>query len=371
MASNVHADDTLFIVVEPDFCIYEVDAAARLELLYKRLEVGRPEDYEDFGEQISDPITKSAFRHSLQEWRTTGQAVGSSLLPWPQTRSRTGASSSSSAQQPPSEELPPVPVLARPPKMSEENTHLGKHSSLEDLVLYANAAHRCQRGNLIWVGWNASQWSAGSTKTRGTSPTSGAQCVMLSCAGAKFLDEKAKAGLIPDMHMGNFLSKYCGLQWQWELGACYVQPPIGSFVAHESTTTPGAFLETHFKSKWAQEGTRPEKETHLLRYLCGFSQKGVAHWLHTWGIDLRDDATRQHYIWRTEAMPGQIPELCGLQTWHGFKELEEPDQSMVEDIGVGQSIRELSASWPTPRELHLLCFKWCRAVAGRPPWREL
>jgi len=352
MASNVHADDTLFIIVEPDFCIYEVDAAARLELVYKRLDVGRPEAYEDFGDEIADPAKKAAFLQTLQEWRTTGQAVGSSLLPWPPARVRTAASSSTTAQEQLSEELPPVPVLDRPPKMTEVNTHFGKHSSLEDLVLYANAAHRCQRGNLIWVGWNASQWSAGTTKTRGTSPTSGAQCVMLSNVGAKFLDEKAKAGLIPDMHMGNFLSKYCGLQWQWELGACYIQPPIGSFVPHESTTTPGAFLQTHFKSKWAQEGTRPEKENHQLRYICGFSQKGVAHWMHTWGIDLRDDAIRQHYIWKTEAMPGQLPDLCGLQSWHGFKEVEESDELMVEDIGVGQSCRELSASHTTLRGLH-------------------
>ena len=113
----------------------------------------------------------------------------------------------------PDDHLRAVPVFGRPRKMTEPDTHFGKNSNLEDMILYFNASARLGRGHLIWCGWNASQWSAGSPKTRNTSPSSGAQCVMVSTQGARFLDDKAEAGEIPDMHMGNFLSTYCGLKW--------------------------------------------------------------------------------------------------------------------------------------------------------------
>ena len=267
MASNVHPEDTVFIIVEPDFCFYAVDAAARVELLYSRHGAGRSGSYEEFAEEIKDPESKARFLAALKEWRFQSAANDTDLYPWPATARRAGAASSGSGCEESQQQFPAVPVFARPPKMTGNSTHFGKYSNLEDLLLYFNGAGRLGRGHLLWCGWNASQWSEGGAKTRNTCPTSGAQLVMLSTKGARFLcDRRAE---IPDMHMGNFLNKWCGQKWQHEVGAAYIQPPIGSFVPHESTTTPGVMLNTHFNSKWAQEGTRIEKPGQQLRYICG------------------------------------------------------------------------------------------------------
>jgi hypothetical protein len=299
-----------------------VDAAARIELLQHRLDGNDCESYEQFAEEIVDPDSKARFLEALKEWKSESAAQKSNMVPWPASKPLGASRSSGSSMEEGTEQYPPVPVFTRPAKMQAERTHFGKCSqNLEDLVLYFNAAARVGRGNLMWAGWNASQWSAGGPKTRNTSPTSGAQLVLLTAIGARFLCDKREE--IPDMHMGNFFAKLCGLKWQEELGSSYIQPPIGSFVAHESTTTPGAHLGSHFDSRWAQEGTRIEKEGQQLRYVCGFTQKGVAHWLHTEGIDLRDEGTRRKFIWKTQPMPTMPDYLTGFQPWHGFPDGED------------------------------------------------
>ena len=186
-------------------------------------------------------------------------------------------------------------------------------SELLDLVLYFNAASRLGRKGLLWCGWNASQWSE-TKKCRNTSPAAGAHLVMVSTEGARFL--MSKRDEIDNMHMGNFLSKKCGLQWQHELGAAYVCPPVGSYSRHPSTTTVGQILMSHFDAKWAQEGTRPYKPGHVPRYICGFTEKGPAAYLHKDGIGLRNADVRNSYLWLTQAPPGMSRHLVGLQDWH-------------------------------------------------------
>ena len=95
----------------------------------------------------------------------------------------------------------------------------------------------------------------------------------------------AKIDDIHDMHMGNFLFKYCGLKWQKEMGSAYVVPPIGNFVAHESTTSRGNFLNDRFSAKWSQEGTSPVKDSDKPRWICGFIEKGPPTYLHDRPLD--------------------------------------------------------------------------------------
>ncbi len=57
--------------------------------------------------------------------------------------------------------------------------------------------------------------------------------------------------------------------------------------------------------------------------MCGFTLKGVAHWLHTEGIDLRDEGTRRKFIWKTQPMPTMLDYLTGFQPWHGFPDGED------------------------------------------------
>ena len=173
---------------------------------------------------------------------------------------------------------------------------------------------------MFWCGWNASHWNE-SKKARSTSPAAGAHLVMVSTAGARFLMEKRDE--IPNMHMGNFLSKLCGIKWQKELGAAYIVPPIGSYAEHPSSTTPGQVLMHHFDAKWAQEGTRPQKQGDGLRWICGFTEQGPANYLHKDGIDFREEAVRNSYFWMTQAPRGLLPEYVGLQDWHRLRWQEE------------------------------------------------
>ena len=149
--------------------------------------------------------------------------------------------------------------------------------------------------------------------------------VMSTTKAAGFLCERRDED--PDMHMGNFLNKLSGHKLQKEIGATHLQPLVGSYLAHEFSTSPGSHPMSHFDAKWAQEGTRPSKDGKGPRWICGFTESGPANRLHEEGIDLNDTSTRRKYFWRTEAPP-ELPESCtGLQTWHvtsGHELCEEP-----------------------------------------------
>jgi hypothetical protein len=58
MSQGSHSPDTLFIVVEPDMCMYKVDAAARLELVQNRMPEEKFQNYESFAASIGDPVAK-------------------------------------------------------------------------------------------------------------------------------------------------------------------------------------------------------------------------------------------------------------------------------------------------------------------------
>ena len=325
MSQGQHSPDTAWIIVEPDMCMYAIDAQSRTELIQGRMPAHQFKDYEEFGATIEDVTAKRVFFEHLEKWRNLQSVAGLNHVPWPRAE---GSKPDTASRPPPPWRVQPVhkapelvPVLDKVVKASKEDTTVHRISQeLLDLVLYFNASSRLGRGGLLWCGWNATQWSD-TSKCRSTSPAAGAHLVMVSTAGARVL--MTKRDEIPNMHMGNFLSKLCGLKWQHELGAAYVQPPIGSFFEHVSSTTPGQVLKDHFSAKWAQEGTRPMKESDKPRWICGFTEKGPAAYLHQRGLDFNDENLRRSYYWLTEAPP-QVPEwLCGIQEWHDKHIVEE------------------------------------------------
>ena len=318
MSQGTHPPDTVWCVVEPDMCMYKIDAAARLELVQARMPEEKFADYESFAESIEDPKAKATFLESLEKWRDHQSVAGIQHAPWP----------AAATSEPSPHVLPPwrrsqvpkrappkyVPVLDKADKASSEKTKMNQISEeLLDLVLYFNAACRCGRKGLHWCGWTASQWTE-KKKVRSTSPAAGAHLVMVSTEGARFLMQKRDE--IPNMHMGNFLSKLCGLKWHAELGAAYLQPPVGSYSEHESSTTPGQVLMSHFDARWAQEGTRPHKPHHVPRYICGFTEQGPANYLHKMGLDFSNEEIRSKYLWYTEPPKPLRRQFCGLQVWH-------------------------------------------------------
>ena len=316
MSQGSHSPDTLFIVVEPDMCMYKVDAAARLELVQNRMPEDKFKNYESFGASIGDPVAKESFMKALEQWRKYQKECGLDNVPWP----RNADQPASRAPVPPWHKPKPysavqsVPAMPKKEKATNEESKLNRiPMELHDLVLYSNAAARLGRDGLLWGGWNASQWSE-TKSARSCSPASGAHLVCVTTKGARFLMDKRDE--IPNMHMGNFLAKKCGLEWQEELGSAYICPPIGSYSEHESTTTPGQVLMSHFDAKWAQEGTRPLKVGDKPRFICGFTEKGPANWLHKTGLDFSCPEVRKSYNWVTQAPPGMPDHIAGLQRWH-------------------------------------------------------
>ena len=256
MSSGTCPEDMLWIVNEPDFCVYGIDAKARVELLMHRLGDGFNCDYKDFAAEIQDEAARVRFRMAMMDWLKQGRTEQNDNVVWPHcppARSKAMPSTSGATSKRPPTPRPKVAPLPTRPKAEERlTTTEGCSRELLDMVLYFNASAKAGRGGLLWTGWNAEQWSEGK-KCRQTSPVAGVQCVMLTTKAARFLMDHIDE--IPDMHMGNFLSKLCGLKWQEELGVAYLVPPIGSFVAHESTTTPGSFLDDHFRAKQARQCT--------------------------------------------------------------------------------------------------------------------
>ena len=95
-----------------------------------------------------------------------------------------------------------------------------------------------------------------------------------------------------------------GWQDPEQLGACYVVPPIGSFIEHVtgcSMDRPGR-IPGHWGCKWQQDGTRKNKEDDKDRWLAGFTPKGEPIWLGTRAVRLPQDHAQLR--WLTAPYPG-------------------------------------------------------------------
>ena len=59
MSQGSHLSDTVWIVLEPDMCMYEVDATSRIELVQGRMPREKFKDYEEFADEIVDPTARA------------------------------------------------------------------------------------------------------------------------------------------------------------------------------------------------------------------------------------------------------------------------------------------------------------------------
>ena len=109
-----------------------------------------------------------------------------------------------------------------------------------------------------------------------------------------------------DYHFDLVLLRLLIEGWQdpEQLGACYVVPPIGSFIEHVtgcSMDRPGR-IPGHWGCKWQQDGTRKLKEGDKDRWLAGFTPKGEPIWLGTREVILPQDHAQLR--WLTAPYPG-------------------------------------------------------------------
>ena len=109
--------------------------------------------------------------------------------------------------------------------------------------------------------------------------------------------------------------------YQPAFGACYVNPPLGNCIAHETTTNANVrTLPSHFGESWCQGGTRKDEsfEHWYNRQLCHYTEKGNAHLIKE--VVPTDDTS---WWWKTQAH-SQFPERgLGVQFWHRAPHLED------------------------------------------------
>ena len=99
MSQGQHSADTLWIVVEPDMCMYKIDAAARTELVAGRMSPQQFARYEDFGATIQDVTAQRVYYQHLEKWRALKVEHGVDHVPWPRD--------ADSLPDPKSQPLPP------------------------------------------------------------------------------------------------------------------------------------------------------------------------------------------------------------------------------------------------------------------------
>ena len=203
--------------------------------------------------------------------------------------------------------------------------NLSEH--LVDLIAIMTKASRVGRGGFCWTGWNAFHWE-GSGSGRKQSPSTGAHAVMVTAkCMRKLLPKWLKE---PNGHMGAFFCTKVA-EWQEELGACYVLPPIGGFFDHPSTTLGGRnigkILESHWGTTWTQEGTRKESDRQSDRMLCKFTTRGHADKIQ--GSEVRLPQELEELMWLTRAPKGTAPSQCGERSYHrGETELTEKERGI-------------------------------------------
>ena len=150
-------------------------------------------------------------------------------------------------------------------------------------------------------------------------PWAGAHCYAMTGRGCRHLMTKSDEKQFKDRHMGatlnNFLHMVCHLQEPTEFGACYLNPPVGHYMSHQSTTDQaGRYLDAHWGDIWIQGGTRYnkamgwEKHRKICRLTPDMQKEEVC--------EVRPEDLTNHRPWTTQSPPGMPAKFFGLKTWH-------------------------------------------------------
>ena len=347
------ADGTLHIIAEPDFCFREADAVARAEwakscisesLILERLRLLHEES--DSPAKLKAVIAEiyEAQRKLVSGVVSTNKRGWEKLIVEKKHFGLESSSSSSSRKRPasassggrleielrPSEaaveqanfDVPPRGSvmegssggdmgshwLPKDDKFSKPATYGQPSKELSDLLDLAAAAARAGCGDFIWCSWNSQHWNEKGSG-RKQHPFAGAFLQMLTTRGAKHISNKLVSEKTPDKHMGNWFrnevcESYIDDPTGQNYGACYIYPSIGSYIAHESTTSRGRFLMSHWKQSWNQEGVRKLREDDLDRELCKVCKKGPRQTLAKVELPLKG-----WEAWWKTIIPNELPDI--------------------------------------------------------------
>ena len=357
MADASHSEDTVFFVAEGDFRFYREDAAREgtlMDQLCALYRLGRSLDLVGSAEGVwKAPIphgTPPSCEPVAQGGGAPSTGLGEPVAPSPGAGLASAAVPAAPPAEPEAEE--DCDVYTSPDKGSPAEFD-NPSPELLDLLAYMTAAAKHERGNLVWFGWNASPTGSDKPK-RSTAIANGSQLIAITAKGARWMKHRLEAPRcaracvlggggpcrrsvfvsggtrallrfrsslacrppappraprpqpMKDYHFDLVLLRLLIEGWQdpEQLGACYVVPPIGSFIEHVtgcSMDRPGR-IPGHWGCKWQQDGTRKNKEGDKDRWLAGFTPKGEPIWLGTREVCLPQDHPRLR--WLTEPYPG-------------------------------------------------------------------
>ena len=199
MMDPVHPDDTLFLVAEADFRFYKADAMGEQANLDMEQAEQRAQRYEA-QERASNvppatdvqrlPGSDSADAQPMPGSDSDEQAAKDEIQWQDFVREEEGVRSQ---YQAPAQTLPVFEPRLRP-SHKEGRERAECTPELEDIVCLCNAAARLQRGNLVWLGWNAQP----GPERKCPDPckiANGSQLVAITAAGARWLQPVLEAPL--------------------------------------------------------------------------------------------------------------------------------------------------------------------------------
>jgi len=175
---------------------------------------------------------------------------------------------------------------------------------LLDVVSIVNQAHRHGgRGNIVWFCWEG----ATSEKGRKWMPCHGTTFLAITVEGAKKFAEHLET--VAPAHLDVILSRWLiAAGPENTVGASFVWPSCGSYAQHMSGIEPNLFRESTWNARHVQEGFRRGAEK---RYICGFRPKEGPEWLAETVYDQPD--------WRTTRPP---VEWCSPEYYWMLKQRE-------------------------------------------------
>lgn len=137
-----------------------------------------------------------------------------------------------------------------------------------DLVKMATAAHRIQKGDFIWFGFQPHGHEAQKKATTWPRLGFGSQGIMLTQKAAKSIGIFLESGWKRAGHIDMLLKEWCCDSERFQGGgSCFVWPPVGSYRAHVSDCCPDQFgpqvdRPSCWHQDWACPGTRPMHDVH-------------------------------------------------------------------------------------------------------------
>ena len=233
MTDGRHPPDTFFIVAEADHRFYASDCIQPREWLAfaSRHHFGMPEVQQEW--QQSGKKRPNA---EPSAGSSTDRPSGSRPAAWTERAAEPsgGGKRAYGAWEAGQKPMSKAPVAEG--MVTDE---------LKGLVAMANQAARQGCGDFIWFSWNPT-----ARKHEKLQPSMGANLLGCTQAGAKIMRQKMDS-MLERGHFDHFMRDFCRDEWEELNGrSCFVYPPVGNYIGHESGLEKGYVRESYFHSKW-------------------------------------------------------------------------------------------------------------------------